>query len=354
MAFVSDQKGGSVVSKRNFDLVCEYFDSKNVIPYKLEYFSLSKKKSVDKILAIISALYNIINLRGNGCSKLIEDNIIELIDSACIKIVCIDGSLNGRLIRRIVRKYDLPVVVFSHNCEALLLWRCFSLINLFRLPFVFLSEYLTCRYAKRIITLSERDRYDLLKLYKRKADFDFPITVNKPMFPCVNTSNRNEYCLFVGSDFLPNNEGIVWFIEHVSPFIPIDTYIIGTCCQYIQRLGIKVISKVHLLGRVDDLQDYYYNASCVVIPIFKGSGMKTKTIEAMSYGKTIFGTSEAFIGISADYNRVGGLCNTKDDFISAISSRRYKRMNEYVYNLFCERYETNAAKRSLFEMFMNI
>ena len=51
---------------------------------------------------------------------------------------------------------------------------------------------------------------------------------------------------------------------------------------------------------LDDLGEYYRNCDVVIAPIFEGSGMKTKTTEALMWGKYIIGTNESFCGFAID------------------------------------------------------
>lgn len=355
LAFTSEAKGGTAVARRNFQLFCDYFGRNEIFPWKLNYFRISGQTLWEKICCVSKAFYNMFLLRGNGCSKDIEDKIVHTILTSGISLVFVEGSLNGRLIRRISRECKIPVMCFFHNCETVLLWRNRSYKDYIRLPFVFLSEYLTCRYADFIITLSERDKRHLYSLYSRKADFVFPITMDRhfnDQGAVIEQGNRSApYCLFVGSDFLPNNQGICWFIDNVAAHIPMDTYVAGSCCRYVSMTLKDIPTSVYLLGKVDNLQSYYIHAACVVIPLFKGSGMKTKTIEAMSYGKTIYGTSEAFVGIDVNYEKIGGLCNNAGDFIYSLSSeiKNMRRINEYTATLFKEKYETKNVKKGFYD-----
>ena len=41
--------------------------------------------------------------------------------------------------------------------------------------------------------------------------------------------------------------------------------------------------------------------------------MKVKTCEALMFGKNIIGTKEAFEGYELDYQKVGAMCNTKEE-----------------------------------------
>lgn len=64
--------------------------------------------------------------------------------------------------------------------------------------------------------------------------------------PVLTAINR-PFLLFVGADFYPNIEGIVWFIEHVSPFIQLVYALIGACCNN-PTLRNKTLSNVKLEG----------------------------------------------------------------------------------------------------------
>ena len=92
------------------------------------------------------------------------------------------------------------------------------------------------------------------------------------------------------------------------------------------------------------------NASAVVCPIFSGSGMKTKTIEALRYGKIVFGTNEAFAGI---YETADGLflCNQANEFIIGLEklfdSTEDSKFNSSSYNLFMENYSFEAFEETL-------
>ena len=61
------------------------------------------------------------------------------------------------------------------------------------------------------------------------------------------------------------------------------------------------------------------------------------------YGKYIFGTKEAFEGYDIDFDKVGGLCNTKEEFINNINSHfelDNTKYNKYSRNMFQKKYNT--------------
>ena len=162
--------------------------------------------------------------------------------------------------------------------------------------------------------------------------------------------SSGKYLMFVDSDDYISNkmcEILRWFINNVMPNVNnAILYVVGRGTENWQE-EFKDVSNVKIIGGVESLKDYYEKADAVVSPIFLGSGMKTKTAEALMYGKYIFATREAFEGYDVDYDEVGVLCNTKEDFIKAINEDLQKlpsRFNEYSRRVFLEKYSNDVWK----------
>ena len=171
--------------------------------------------------------------------------------------------------------------------------------------------------------------------------------------------NKEFKLLFVGvGTFLPNIQGIEFFIKNVIPYINVKLEIVGKNTELNKEKWERLNSKVEVKGTVDSLDNYYNEANAVIAPIFIGGGMKVKTAEALSYGKTIFGTTEAFEGYEVDYSKVGGLCNTVEEFIEVINNyiewwknNDKPTFNKYSYQIFKEKYSYEASLKSFKEIF---
>ena len=110
--------------------------------------------------------------------------------------------------------------------------------------------------------------------------------------------------------------------------------------------------KISFLGYVDDLSELYRNASAVVLPIISGSGMKTKTCEAMMYGKVIFGTAESFEGYLTTKDCI--LCDNDKEFVEKINAYLSGEVRYFSHdnrNLFLENYENNVVKKNFINCF---
>ena len=66
----------------------------------------------------------------------------------------------------------------------------------------------------------------------------------------------------------------------------------GTICD-----KIKELPPFEIMGRLDEINDFYMNVDVTINPMVGGTGLKIKTLEALSFGKIFVGTNSAFAGI---------------------------------------------------------
>lgn len=109
---------------------------------------------------------------------------------------------------------------------------------------------------------------------------------------------KNKTILFLASRMLFNVTGIQWFLDKVwfgvNKEIPdVKLLIAGTVCEEIT----DDYKNVSLLGRVDNLDDFYAKGDVVINPVYQGTGLKIKTFEALSYGKATIVHPHSMVGI---------------------------------------------------------
>ncbi|CAK7047063.1 MAG: hypothetical protein PARBB_02358 [Parabacteroides distasonis] len=326
--------GAQAVIVRNLEMLRRCYGKDNV-----ETFCFPRP-------SLASALSSLCRLSSYGIRKRNAQKLIRQIEHGNYGLVWLESSLWGGLVHQISR-LGVNCTVFAHNMDALLFKQRFAYTknpaDWLKYLLAKRNEARSFKEASAVITLNERDNADMQCLYGRQADLILPIS-----FPLRevkgDTDDGVRYCLFVGSDFFPNVQGMEWFIEQVALRISMDLWVVGRCCRHFE--GRTLPANVRLKGRVDNLDNSYLSAACVVAPIFMGSGMKTKTVEAMSYGKTIIGTEEAFVGIEGDYERIGALCHTAEEFVKAINALPVGTFNPYVYKLFEERYSDDSVLKA--------
>ena len=160
------------------------------------------------------------------------------------------------------------------------------------------------------------------------------------------TSHRLK-CLFLGSYFTPNNEGIIWFMRNVAPHVEVDIRIVGKGMSKLQDEQPELLVDTKVISDAPDLNPYFQWADVMILPIFSGSGMKVKTCESLMHGKNIIGTNEAFEGYEIQEGISGWRCNTAEEFIASITDfiqHPRPHYNLKARKLYCDKYSEEAVE----------
>jgi glycosyltransferase involved in cell wall biosynthesis len=103
--------------------------------------------------------------------------------------------------------------------------------------------------------------------------------------------------LFVGSlGYLPNEEGILWFISEVMPLLPeVKLTIVGTFPS--PQLRALESENIRIAAHVPQVDSWYASAAVAIVPLFAGSGTRTKILEAWAHGLPVVSTTVGIEGI---------------------------------------------------------
>ncbi len=320
--------GGEYGAARVYSMVENSIDSKN-----LNKLYIKKPNNLCRIK-------NMFLLQSYGQTKEIT-KYINNVKSEDVKIAFLNGSIYGSY-AKLLHKKGVKVMTFYHNIERNFYYdkvkSTKNILDLLMFFYIWYNEKKVTKYSDYLITLNSRDSNELFRLYNKKADLISPTSYEKVNLVKKEKNINNSYLLFVGGNFFANIDGIKSFIVEVLPKIDMELWVVGNCCTPLNEwLDTEKYPNVKLKGFVDDISVAYNEAAGVVCPIYSGSGMKTKTVEALKYAKYIFATQESFEGIEADYSRIGALCNNSDEFIMAINNWKKtdcSNYNEYSIDVF--------------------
>ena len=298
-----------------------------------------------------------------GCTKRICDDILNIIETKSISIVFLSSSLLGKLAKSIKKHYPSVIIIsFCHNIEIDYAKEQIKVKGIKKLPsFLSMSynESLLVKYSNKIIVLNQRDNELLKKYYNRVANLMCPIVCEDKYDEKSEMANSHDSqftTLFVGTSFFANVEGIQWYINNVKPYTNDKLIIVGKGMEKYKTKWEN--NNIEVYGFVDDLSLYYYNADVVVLPIFHGGGMKTKTAEAFMYGKCVVGTNEAFQGYDNLNDNFAIRCNDANSFISKLSelikNNSIGKFNKYSREYFLENNTFESHYKRLNSLFNNI
>lgn len=108
---------------------------------------------------------------------------------------------------------------------------------------------------------------------------------------------------YIGSmDWLPNREGIDWFLEKVWPkvqsqFPDAKFFIAGR--NFPADFPGKEYTNLEIVGEVENSRAFIQSKKIMVVPLFSGSGIRVKILEALAEGRTVISTSIGVEGINA-------------------------------------------------------
>jgi polysaccharide biosynthesis protein PslH len=130
--------------------------------------------------------------------------------------------------------------------------------------------------------------------------------------------------LYVGALSMPNNlRGLEWFFESVWPdlvrAVPKLTFqVVGSRPTPELQRRLETLERVELHMNVPDLEPYYARANAFVNPIFHGSGINMKNIEAMGYGLPLVTTSFGARGLPWRHDQELLIADSAQSFVDQI------------------------------------
>lgn len=334
----------------NVSLTSSGFDRLN--QRNLELINRITKGNYDMIeFSNKSSFLDRIMLHIGGTSFDLIHRIMVQLQKQQYDFIFFSSSLHGPLIKKIKRKFPrVKIICNFHNIEKQYAQEYLQVSGLMHLPFYIAARYSekkAVRYMDYSLLLNERDANLLKTEYGKDASLILPIaykdSCNEAQALSVIKSVDKIQYLFVGIAFFANIEAIKWFKNKVLPFIPGELIIVGKGMDDFQtELSSE---RVRVEGYVENLSQYYYNATFVISPILSGGGMKTKIAEALMYGKTIIGSKEAFEGFIQEPKSMY-ICNTSKNYIETINKliaeKKIAPYNKISRDLFKSNYNINS------------
>ncbi|MGO2748664.1 MAG: glycosyltransferase [Pseudoclavibacter sp.] len=165
------------------------------------------------------------------------------------------------------------------------------------------AERRSFRHLDRVLTLNEKDA----ELLRQRGATEVEV-IDPPLAPVTlptrDVDSTSPEIVFVGYFARQVNvDAAVWFVDQVWPEV-----IAGVPHAHLTLVGLDPAgalaplllraSQVSATGFVDELSPVYARAAAAVVPLLSGSGVKFKTIQAMTHGVPTISTSVGAEGIA--------------------------------------------------------
>jgi len=148
------------------------------------------------------------------------------------------------------------------------------------------QESRALKKADIVLAIQEHEAHAFEILAPNKPIYTVYMPVKYIHLPQVNNKN----ILFISGDSDLNRNGINRFIKNVFyPLIKTDENINliigGGISSFISKTYKHC--QIKIIGNVSNLSDFYSLGDIVINPVYQGTGLKIKTLEAISFGKIV-------------------------------------------------------------------
>ena len=221
-----------------------------------------------------------------------------------------------------------PKVLFTHNVEAMIwkrhfqvarnpLWKALSWREWKTMEG---AERLYLKKADRVLAVSETDRDVFLEILEPSKITIIPTGVDVDYFQPRLGKEASNSLVFTGSmDWLPNEDGIFYFVEQVLPRIrreipEVSLTVVGrNPSQRLRALAARE-KNVQLTGWVEDVRHYLARGAVCIVPLRIGGGTRLKIFEAMAMGKAVVSTTIGAEGLPVKHGESILLADSPEDF----------------------------------------
>lgn len=311
---------------------------------KIEQIPTALKELIDFNLVYINTRINPFNAICNFLFSKLPYSIERFIDnqyslklSEILKanrfdIVQIEGLYLAPYLTIIKGLSNALIVYRAHNIEHEI-WSRISMNEKSRIKaryFILLSKRIRRMEVEisdqvdALAAISKRDEQWFKSNGFTKPTISIPSGYSSSGLPEISGLSNNDICYLGSLDWIPNQEGLNWFLNEVWPkvlagFPDLTLHVAGRNApiSIIERL--KKENRVIYHGEVENSQEYLKRYSILAVPILSGSGMRVKIVEGMMLGKAIVTTTIGLEGIDAINHEHVVIADSPDDFANAMA-----------------------------------
>ncbi|NVN95753.1 MAG: glycosyltransferase [Bacteroidetes bacterium] len=329
---------------------------------------------IDLKIKILPAFLNLFSSKSYHVQRFIskdfERKLIEILKRNTYDIIQLE-TLYITPYLSVIRKYSNAKIVFrAHNVEHLIWERIAKEAkNLFKNLYLNHLALTLKKYELSVlneydgiaaITKNDADFFNNSGCFKPLTDISFGIDIMK--YACDYDYNKIDLFYIGAMNWIPNQQGIHWFFDSVWNLIcykipDLKFYLAGRSMP--NWLLQSKYPNIEILGEVEDAKAFINSKSIMVVPLFSGSGIRIKIIEAMAMGKVVITTSIGAEGINYTNNKDIIIANTIEDFKNAIieivnNMERRKMIGENARKLIEKEHTNNLLTDKLIAFYEQI
>ncbi len=205
-----------------------------------------------------------------------------------------------------------------------------------------------------IASITERDAKTFRELGYSGEISVTPVGLDSNNYQSDTYQHKDQFC-FIGSlDWMPNLQGLQWFLNEVWPVAyaknnNLRFHIAGKNAPV--DCNFNQIDGVTFHGQVESATDFIREHGVLIVPLYSGSGIRVKILEAMAMQRPVITTQIGLEGINAKHNQHVMIANDAREYLKIISdnSINYTQIGQSAKQFVEENFEHNSVGCKLYE-----
>jgi len=286
---------------------------------------------IDTNVKILPAFINLFSNSSYNINRFYSnkfaDRLKEILKENSFDIVLLEGLFVCPYFDVIKKRSDAKILLRAHNVESDI-WKGLAkestnLLKKWYLNFLqkrlFNYEIEIVKRMDGIICISEKDA-NWMKKQNLKEITTISFTIDSENE--TNLPTEENTIFHIGSmDWMANQEGVKWFINKVFPIIKKkkESTILHLAGRNMPKLFYDLADKnIVIDSEVENAKTYMKKYNLMIVPLWSGSGIRIKILEAMALGKTIISTTIGSSGIKYTNKENILIADTELDFAKKI------------------------------------
>lgn len=366
------------LSDQGHDLtVLSYNTTKHFVdPLPEEITSLGKVITVeiDNRIKPLKALMNLFGSQSYHVERFVSEEfgktLQAILEEATFDVIHFDGLFTSMYLD-VARKYapNTPCTLRQHNVEHQIWQRVAEGAKGVKKAYLTSLAKRLDKYERSVIP-----RFDAIipitsidaQMFERlgaKKQYVLPVGVDTSRFESEVIAERNSVFHLGSLDWMPNQEGVRWFVESVWPLVlaeePEATFHIAG--RYIPDWVHAYHGKnnVFVVGEVDSAADFMHSKEIMIVPLKSGSGMRVKIIEGFAARKAIVSTTVGAEGINYEKGKHIEIADAEKQFASKIlillnNEPKIKELGNHAHALVTREYSNEATVKGLVDFYTQL
>ncbi len=331
--------------------------------------------SIDTEANLIGALFNIFSNESYNVSRFYDEGAARLLEDVLreteFDIIQFESLFVVPYLDVVKANSKARLIYRAHNM-LFDVWERLSQSEKFR-PKRHYLEFLARRLKAyeseqvnrfhRVFAISEPDRHHIIKLGCQAGVDVFPVSLDIEDYKIDPKGSIFPTLFHLGSmDWIPNREGIEWFLDEVWPDIEelnseLRFYIAGRNMP--KKFFEYDSDNVLVEGEIFDAVEFMNSKAIMIVPLLSGSGMRVKILEGMAMGKCIIATTIAAEGIACEHGKDILLADSPDEFYRYIlqcltQPRKWKEIGLQARKTAEREYDISGVSQRMFQVYLQL